>query len=90
MIIYKDKKLLSIPGNPPDMTDLPPGDPFAPRNEFARKIDFVKEPPLFEIEGDKNHFAATWTVHPMYPKFEIPDIVKKRIKLFRSAFKNEK
>jgi oligopeptide transport system ATP-binding protein len=39
------------------MANLPSGDPFAPRNQFALEIDFKKEPPLFKIS--KTHFAAT-------------------------------
>ncbi|SYV93017.1 Uncharacterised protein, partial [Mycoplasmopsis synoviae] len=40
------------------MSNLPVGDAFAPRNEYALEIDFLKEPPLFEVT--KTHYAASW------------------------------
>jgi len=39
------------------MRYLPSGDPFAPRNEFATKLDFELEPPLIKITS--THHAAT-------------------------------
>ncbi|MGV2393184.1 UNVERIFIED_CONTAM: ABC transporter ATP-binding protein [Campylobacter lari] len=41
-----DERLYTIKGTPPDMANLPIGDPFAPRNDYALEIDFEKEPPL--------------------------------------------
>lgn len=41
------------------MQNLPPGDPFAPRNDFAVELDFKQVPPLFEVDKDKGHYAAT-------------------------------
>lgn len=51
------ERLYSIKGTPPDMANLPLGDPFAPRNEYALEIDFLKEPPLLPVEA--RHDAAT-------------------------------
>ncbi|SGA02893.1 peptide ABC transporter ATP-binding protein [Mycoplasmopsis arginini] len=53
----KDEKLYNIKGTPPDMANLPVGDPFAPRNDYALEIDFIKEPPLIPIT--QTHAAAT-------------------------------
>lgn len=39
-------ELPSIPGTPPDLLDPPKGDAFAPRNQYALKIDTEKEPPF--------------------------------------------
>jgi len=39
------------------MRHLPPGDPFASRNDYALELDFVREPRLFDIT--KSHAAAT-------------------------------
>ena len=83
-----EKGLYTIPGSPPDMANLPLGDPFAPRNPFAVAIDFKEEPPLFEVKG--THFAATWTLHPMYPKFTIPENTKIRLKELSKVLKNAK
>jgi len=80
----KKGELYTIPGTPPDMLHLPPGDPFAPRNEFAMKIDYEKEPPLFSIT--KTHAAATWLLHPLSKKVEMPLEVQNKIKLFKKTF----
>lgn len=62
--------LYSIPGSPPNMIDLPQGDAFANRNEFALKIDFMEEPPLFQITD--THYAATWLLHELAPAVTRP------------------
>ena len=82
----KSEKLYTIPGNPPNMAQLPAGDPFAYRNEFAVDIDFKKEPPLFEVDG-KRHMAATWMLHPLYPKVKMPEAVKNRLDQIRKVLK---
>ncbi|MCK5867625.1 MAG: ABC transporter ATP-binding protein [Mycoplasmataceae bacterium] len=66
-------ELYTIKGSAPNMAELSLGDPFAPRNDFALAIDFKQEPPLFEIS--KTHFAASWTIHPSFPKVKMPKIV---------------
>ncbi|MBO7184707.1 MAG: ABC transporter ATP-binding protein, partial [Oscillospiraceae bacterium] len=43
------EKLEAIPGTPPNMIYPPVGDAFADRNKYAMKIDFERQPPLFEI-----------------------------------------
>ena len=82
------KNLYTIPGSPPDMANLPLGDPFAPRNPYAVAIDFKEEPPLFEVDG--THFAATWTLHPMYPNLTLPENTKTRLKQLAKVLKNAK
>ncbi|SEU03139.1 oligopeptide transport system ATP-binding protein [Salinibacillus kushneri] len=69
--------LIAIPGSPPDMTDPPKGDAFAPRNEYALKIDEELEPPLFKVSD--THYAATWLLHEDAPKIEPPESVKRRM-----------
>jgi oligopeptide transport system ATP-binding protein len=75
------ERLISIPGNTPDMINLPKGDAFAPRNEYAMEIDFEEEPPFFEVSS--THKAATWLLHPQAPKVEMPQPVKDRIERMR-------
>lgn len=70
-----DEHLYSIPGSPPDMTCPPIGDAFSIRNQFALKIDFEKQPPLFKVSD--THYAATWLLHPNAPKVEPPNAIKK-------------
>lgn len=62
--------LRSIPGAPPVMIDLPPGDAFAQRNAYALAIDYEREPPMFRIS--ETHSAATWLLDPRAPKIEAP------------------
>lgn len=78
-------RLYAIPGTPPNMLHLPPGDPFAPRNEFALEIDFVKEPPLIQISP--SHAAATWLLHPDAEKVKLPTDTQLKVKEFRKVFK---
>ena len=55
----------------------PVGDAFAPRNKYAMKIDFERQPPMFKITD--THYAATWLLHPDAPKVETPKIITDRI-----------
>ncbi|GIN39142.1 MULTISPECIES: ABC transporter ATP-binding protein [Heyndrickxia] len=75
-----EEELYAIPGTPPDLLNPPKGDAFAPRNPYALKIDYEKEPPMFKISD--THYAATWLLHPDAPKVEPPEAVKKRMHKF--------
>jgi oligopeptide transport system ATP-binding protein len=72
------EKLFAIPGTPPDMHFPPVGDAFAPRNKYAMKIDFDKQPPFFKIT--ESHYAATWLLHEFSPKVKMPASLDRRIK----------
>ncbi len=76
-------RLSAIPGTPPNMLFPPKGDAFADRNQYAMKIDFEKEPPMFKIS--ETHYAATWLLHKDAPKVELPDAVKRRIETMHTA-----
>ncbi|MGL4990480.1 MAG: ABC transporter ATP-binding protein [Sarcina sp.] len=58
------KKLISLEGAPPSLIDIGRGDSFARRNKNALRIDFFKEPPMFEVTD--THSAATWTLHEFF------------------------
>ena len=81
------EKLEAIPGTPPNMIYPPVGDAFAERNKYALKIDFEKQPPLFQIT--ETHYAATWLLHPNAPKVELPKHISERIKRMKSKGGNE-
>ncbi|RFB18230.1 ABC transporter ATP-binding protein [Bacillus sp. HNG] len=81
-------ELMAIPGSPPDLTNPPKGDAFAPRNRFAMKIDYEMEPPMFKVSD--THYAATWLLHPDAPKVEPPEAVKRRMKDFSSEKQQRK
>jgi oligopeptide transport system ATP-binding protein len=75
--LEKDTRFLTpIPGAPPNMADLPHGDPFAPRNPYALEVDGLYEPPLFPVS--KTHFAATWLLDPRAPQVKPPAALEKR------------
>lgn len=82
-----DEELAAIPGSPPDLTNPPKGDAFAPRNKYAMKIDFEQEPPMFKVSD--THYAATWLLHPDAPKVEPPEAVRRRMKNFSSSTKGK-
>ncbi len=72
-----DERLYTIPGSPPNLLHAVSGDAFAPRNEFALRIDDYAEPPMFKIND--THFAATWLLDPRAPKVEMPPELRARI-----------
>ncbi|TQN30904.1 peptide/nickel transport system ATP-binding protein [Haloactinospora alba] len=75
-----DNTLIPIEGNPPSMTDLPPGCPFAPRCPIAAEACDRAEPELVGV-GPSGHQAACvraeeierngWTAHEVYPVPEV-------------------
>ncbi len=81
--LLNKERLSSIPGTPPNLIYELKGDAFAPRNPYALRIDFEKEPPMFGISD--THFAATWLLHPDAPKVEMPAALAERIKRGRAV-----
>jgi oligopeptide transport system ATP-binding protein len=71
----KGEDLFNIHGTPPNLFAEIRGDAFAPRNPQALKIDFVEQPPYFEITP--THRAKTWLLDPRAPKVEPPAVVEK-------------
>ena len=53
------------------------GDAFAERNQWALKIDFEEDPPMFKVSD--THYASTWLLHPNAPKVERPALLDRRI-----------
>lgn len=49
----KTKRLKSIPGFPPDMSNLPKGCPFSARCEWAQSVCFEEPPELKDIGGNR-------------------------------------
>lgn len=70
----KNEPLVYIKGNPPAFTSEIIGDAFAIRNEYAMRIDYVEEPPMFQISP--THFAKTWLLDPRAPKVKKPIIIE--------------
>ena len=65
-----DEEIYTIPGIPPTLFNLPKGDAFASRNEYALAIDYKEEPPMFQISD--THYAATWLLDIRAPKVKNP------------------
>ena len=70
----KGEQLPTIDGTPPNLFNEIHGDAFAPRNKKALAIDFVKEPPFFEVSP--THAAKTWYLDPRAPKIERPHSIQ--------------
>ena len=79
--VDREERLYTIPGNPPNMLNEIEGDAFAPRNAYALEIDFVEEPPRFQVND--HHWAATWLLDPRAPKVEMPQQLRERIAQMR-------
>ncbi|MBR2677056.1 MAG: ABC transporter ATP-binding protein [Solobacterium sp.] len=70
----KGEDLFAIRGTPPSLFEEVKGDAFAPRSNYAMKIDYVEEPPFFKVTD--THYAKTWLLDPRAPKVEPPAAVK--------------
>ncbi|SDZ75085.1 oligopeptide transport system ATP-binding protein [Thalassobacillus cyri] len=75
-----DEDLYAIPGTPPDLIAPPKGDAFAARNDYAMKIDFEQQPPMFKVSD--THYAATWLLHEHAPDVEPPASIQRRMQGF--------
>ena len=64
-------RLLTIPGQPPDLTNPVHGCSFAPRCPFAEPECTVQDPPLIPVHGDRSHGAACirWETAPQWPEW---------------------
>ncbi|HHW99095.1 MAG TPA: ABC transporter ATP-binding protein [Firmicutes bacterium] len=71
----KGEKLPAIDGTPPNLFTKIKGDAFAPRNKRALTIDYIEEPPFFEVSP--THKAKTWYLDPRAPKIEKPESVRR-------------
>lgn len=70
-ILAGEKEWLpTLPGMPPTLIHPPKGDAFAERNVYAMRIDYEKEPPMFQVTD--THYAATWLLYERAPKVKVP------------------
>ncbi|MCE4050474.1 ABC transporter ATP-binding protein [Bacillus sp. Au-Bac7] len=79
-----ETELAAIPGTPPDLTNPPVGDAFAPRNPNALAIDYEQEPPMYQVS--ETHFVKSWLLHPDAPAVEPPASVKEKIRPLSTNF----
>ena len=71
----KGEKLPAIDGTPPNLFNKVTGDSFAPRNKKALNIDFLEEPPMFDVTP--THQAKTWMLDKRAPELKQPIDVEK-------------
>ena len=71
----KGEKLPAIDGTPPSLFNKIQGDAFAPRNKHALNIDFLEEPPMYEVTG--THTVKSWLRDRRAPKVEQPDSIQR-------------
>lgn len=83
-----DERLYTIPGSPPNLLHEKPGDPFAPRNRFALRVDDQLDPPMFRISD--THYAATWLLDPRAPQVQMPEALAERIARMRADADKDK
>ena len=69
----KGEKLPAIDGTPPNLFNKIVGDAFAPRNRNALNIDFLEEPPMYEVTA--THMVKAWLRDPRAPKVEQPKAI---------------
>lgn len=77
----EEGSLHPIPGTPADLSKPVKGDAFAPRNPYALNIDFVQDPPQFNVGG--KHRVSSWLLDDRAPLVEMPKSLKERIDLMK-------
>jgi len=55
---HAGEKLNTIPGNPPNMMNMPKGCPFCPRCGYAKEVCKTTMPPLSGVNGDAERLRA--------------------------------
>ncbi|MFF2015272.1 ABC transporter ATP-binding protein [Paenibacillus sp. NPDC058177] len=78
-----NEKLYSIPGSPPNLINPPKGDAFAYRSEYALDIDFIEEPPYFQVTT--THRVKSWLLDERAPTVKIPEILAQRLALLKEG-----
>ncbi|MBO6002055.1 MAG: ABC transporter ATP-binding protein, partial [Mailhella sp.] len=71
----KGEKLPAIDGTPPNLFNKIKGDAFAPRNRYALNIDYIEEPPMYEVTA--THNVKAWLRDPRAPKVEQPKAIER-------------
>ena len=71
----KGEKLPAIDGTPPSLFNKIEGDAFAPRNKHALNIDFVEEPPMYQVTA--THTAKSWLLDERAPHVNQPQAIQR-------------
>ncbi|MCD8145381.1 MAG: ABC transporter ATP-binding protein [Oscillospiraceae bacterium] len=85
----KGEALATIEGTPPNLYNVITGDAFAPRNKRALAIDFLEEPPFFDVTP--THRVKSWYLDPRFkqvnPDFRRPDNIENYKTKIRGKYK---
>ncbi|MCR4907245.1 MAG: ABC transporter ATP-binding protein [Lachnospiraceae bacterium] len=84
---FKEERLISIPGTPPDLSSGLRGDPFAPRNAWALPEDFEEEPPMFRLSS--THAVRSRLYDGAHTPPPLPENLARRIGNRSSAAEKE-
>ena len=71
----KGEKLPAIDGTPPNLFNEIKGDAFAPRNRKALNIDYLEEPPMYEVTS--THMVKSWLQDPRAPHVDQPRAIER-------------
>ncbi len=71
----KGEKLPAIDGTPPNLFNKIKGDAFAPRNRQALNIDYLEEPPMYEVTS--THMVKSWLQDPRAPHVDQPRAIER-------------
>lgn len=85
-LAVENEPLTFIRGNPPVFTREIEGDSFAPRSDYAMRIDYMIEPPMFKIS--ETHYAKTWLLDKRAPKVNKPAIIRNLSKRMEETAKS--
>ncbi len=85
-LAVENEPLTFIRGNPPVFTKEIEGDSFAPRSDYAMRIDYMIEPPMFKIS--ETHYAKTWLLDPRAPKVKKPAVIRNLSKRMEETAKS--
>lgn len=69
-------ELYSIPGAVPISLENIEGDPFAPRNEYSLKIDFILKPP--KVKFSDTHYVWSWLYDENVKELNPPKMIKRK------------
>lgn len=67
--------LYALNGTPPDLVKPPVGCPFAARCEYCMQMCLEEMPEVTHVEND--HQVLCWLKHPMAPKVEVPEALRR-------------
>ncbi|EIN14860.1 Oligopeptide ABC transporter, ATP-binding protein [Mycoplasmopsis agalactiae 14628] len=71
----KGERLQVIRGAVPSNLNNIEGDAFAVRNDYALNVDFLDEPPMYQISP--THFVKSNLLNEQAPEYEPPKVIKK-------------